>query len=249
VSEQYEPSYYEIALTGRQVLVAFVILLVCLVAAFFSGVWVGRGGPGGAGTAEAAETVAQSGAQAGTGPTAGEAQATAGDKATPKKEGVDALSFFDQEAEGRGSSGGEPAAKSAEPPAAQVSKPPASAPPQEAAGGGEGASAPEASKPKTAEASGAAARPEHPREAANPSGALSGGDVVIQVFSSADEAKAKEILDRLEANDFRAFISPVTDDGRTLYRVRVGPFEHPEDAERVAAELRRRLDLDTWITR
>jgi cell division septation protein DedD len=44
VSDQYEPSYYEIALTGRQVLVAFVVLLVCLVAAFFSGVWVGSGG-------------------------------------------------------------------------------------------------------------------------------------------------------------------------------------------------------------
>ena len=39
----HEPSYYEIALTNRQVLIAFVILLVCLVAAFLSGVWVGRG--------------------------------------------------------------------------------------------------------------------------------------------------------------------------------------------------------------
>lgn len=39
----HEPSYYEIALTNRQVLIAFAILLVCLVAAFLSGVWVGRG--------------------------------------------------------------------------------------------------------------------------------------------------------------------------------------------------------------
>ncbi|MGH9363397.1 MAG: hypothetical protein ACRD2T_15925, partial [Thermoanaerobaculia bacterium] len=43
----HEPSYYEIALTNRQVVVAFAILLVCLLIAFFSGVWVGRGaGPG-----------------------------------------------------------------------------------------------------------------------------------------------------------------------------------------------------------
>src|SRR6202158_3509256 len=42
VSSSHEPSYYEIALTNRQVVVAFVILLTCVVAAFFSGVWIGR---------------------------------------------------------------------------------------------------------------------------------------------------------------------------------------------------------------
>jgi hypothetical protein len=43
VSDSQEPSYYEIALTNRQVLYAFVILLVCILAAFIAGVWVGRG--------------------------------------------------------------------------------------------------------------------------------------------------------------------------------------------------------------
>jgi cell division septation protein DedD len=38
----HEPSYYEIALTNRQVVVAFVILLTCVVAAFLAGVWIGR---------------------------------------------------------------------------------------------------------------------------------------------------------------------------------------------------------------
>jgi cell division protein FtsN len=42
VSNAHEPSYYEIALTNRQVVVAFVILLTCLIAAFFSGIWIGR---------------------------------------------------------------------------------------------------------------------------------------------------------------------------------------------------------------
>lgn len=42
VSNVHEPSYYEIALTNRQVVVAFVILLTCLIAAFFSGIWIGR---------------------------------------------------------------------------------------------------------------------------------------------------------------------------------------------------------------
>ena len=44
MSDSREPSYYEIALTNRQVLTVFVILLVCVVAAFLSGVWVGRKG-------------------------------------------------------------------------------------------------------------------------------------------------------------------------------------------------------------
>lgn len=44
MSDSREPSYYEIALTNRQVLTVFVILLVCVVVAFLSGVWVGRKG-------------------------------------------------------------------------------------------------------------------------------------------------------------------------------------------------------------
>ena len=43
MSVDHESSYYEIALTNRQVLTIFVVLLTCLVAAFLSGVWVGRG--------------------------------------------------------------------------------------------------------------------------------------------------------------------------------------------------------------
>ena len=42
MSQSHEPSYYEIALTNRQVLIVFVVLLICVVAAFFSGVWVGK---------------------------------------------------------------------------------------------------------------------------------------------------------------------------------------------------------------
>ena len=48
MSPDHESSYYEIALTNRQVLTIFVVLLTCLVAAFLSGVWIGkRDGAGG----------------------------------------------------------------------------------------------------------------------------------------------------------------------------------------------------------
>ncbi|MFW6175966.1 MAG: hypothetical protein ACOC7L_04000, partial [Acidobacteriota bacterium] len=93
MSEHYEPSYYEIALTGRQVLAAFVILLVCLVAAFFSGVWVGRGGEGG-GEGDATEVVADAPEDGGA-----EAEPPAPD------EDLEELSFFEGD-RGTASGGG-----------------------------------------------------------------------------------------------------------------------------------------------
>ena len=42
MTELHEETHYQIALTNRQVLTAFVALLVCLFLVFFAGVWIGR---------------------------------------------------------------------------------------------------------------------------------------------------------------------------------------------------------------
>lgn len=223
MSDQYEPSYYEIALTGRQVLVAFVVLLVCLVAAFFSGVWVGSGGGD---DEERPVEIAR--------------EESGGDE--PLQE----LSFFEEEPMNRPRDL-EDVAREPQPDTtlledvdgrdarrAEEAEPEPAQPPDETA---------DAPPPATREPE--RTRPE-PR--ANPSGSLGTGDVVIQVFSSAEEPKAREVLDRLEENGFRAFLSPVTDAGRTLFRVRVGPFERRSDAEATAERLRRALGMETWIT-
>ena len=42
MSEIHEETHYQLALTNRQVLTAFVILLGCLFVAFFAGVRIGR---------------------------------------------------------------------------------------------------------------------------------------------------------------------------------------------------------------
>jgi cell division septation protein DedD len=218
VNEPYEPSYYEIALTGRQVLAAFVILLVCVVAAFFSGVWVAREG----GEPDAAR------------PEAAEAEAP--------EHRPDELSFFEEEPMERPRPLGE-VAKEARPGTTlreDVGDRGAAA---------ETARGPGAEEPDPAATAGTEPPPARDRSAtAGPGRALASGDLVIQVLVSSEEAKAREILDRLTKNGFRAFLSPVTDGGRTLYRVRVGPFERKSDAEAVAERLRSSLNLDTWIT-
>ncbi len=243
MSEQYEPSYYEIALTGRQVLAGFVILLVCLVAAFFSGVWVGRGGRGDG--ERAAETVARQ-----------------GDAEEPRGR---ELSFFDEKPAPRAGERGEAAggAGPATPPAGagaasgpatpdeEATPAPATPPPAETGAGDSPAAAPAPDRKAPTAATGrsapGAAKAAVPAET-HPSGSLATGDVVIQVFSSGEEAKARDVLDLLAKHGFRAFLSPVLDGGRTLYRVRVGPFEHKNEAQEVAERLHRSLNLETWIT-
>lgn len=224
MTESYEPSYYEIALTGRQVLVAFVILLVCLVASFFSGVWVGRGGAGeGGGEPERGEAAQVEEEREGRSEELSFFDEEAGDRPRDRRDGVEGArqprpeSTLRQDLGDDQETAGRPAGEDAGPPPARdVPKEPN--PPR-------------------------ATRPE-----ANPSGSLATGDVVIQVLVSSEEDKAREVLDRLRQNGFRAFLSPVADDGRTLYRVRVGPFEEKADAEREAERLRQTLNLETWIT-
>lgn len=232
MSEHYEPSYYEIALTGRQVLAAFVILLVCLVAAFFSGVWVGRGGTGEA-EAQPAEVVAD----AGSGDDAPE------EEAPPPDEDLEELSFFEGE-DGTATGGGP--RRGSGPDGQDGDR--GESPRREPSGDGD-----EPGRDSgTAPARPAPAEPPPPAPAppaeANPSRSLATGDIVVQVFSSSEEDKARDVLDRLQENDFRAFLSPVADGGRTLFRVRVGPFEHMDEAQAEAERLRERLGLETWIT-
>ena len=272
----HEPSYYEIALTNRQVVVAFVVLLVCLLAAFFSGVWIGRGS---AERNAGAEQVAR--AAPPPEPTEGRS--------------LEELKFFSDETgskrrgKGRGEVVEAPApateapapaaapgpAPSAAPPPAQTSRrtpPPATEPeesapapvppppsrrstssprPADRAAGGTAASG--------AADSGAVVRsrrlPEETASAGSDAAAggaaadqAGGGSTVIQVFASADSNEAKKVRDRLARGGEPAFVSPLTVDGRTMYRVRVGPFPSRARAQKEADRVRRAYKLDTWLT-
>jgi DedD protein len=290
VSNSHEPSYYEIALTNRQVIVAFVLLLLCLIAAFFSGVWIGR----------------ESGARM-----AAEQMVRNAPPPEEKKEGqnLEELQFFDQTKKGKGGKPAEtrqpepaPSAPAPAPPAAAQSTAQATpqiAPPKAGAGtdptlgndlGEDTEAAPRAPKPtpaipatspasptskhqkptpvptpakastpapekvaqakpaqETPAAGGAAKTPKKAAEtAAEPAHAA--GQVVIQVFSSAEKDQAVRIRDRLVGGGQKAYLSPVEVAGRTMYRVRIGPFNSRDQAQKVAEQVRKGYKLDTWVT-
>ncbi|HEY6321811.1 MAG TPA: SPOR domain-containing protein [Thermoanaerobaculia bacterium] len=335
VGGSHEPSYYEIALTNRQVVVAFVILLTCVVAAFFSGVWIGRES-----AARAQERLALLGrgrvleganADAGKGKQEGQAlqefkffadqrpaaarvdlaakgdagsrserstladdlhrtggsvapEAPAGNAAVgaaPRAASGAAAASASSAAATRNRRDGAGSSTAQATKAAQASQAPAAAEaagegeplpgtPQPAAGGehashasggsassskgaaataGSGKAAiswsPAASATADASPAGAGASPASPAGAA---ATVAAGEVVIQVFSTADKEQADKVRDGLVHAGFTAFLSPIAKGGQTMYRVRIGPFPSRTAAEPVAEKVRKERKLDTWIT-
>jgi cell division protein FtsN len=265
VSEPHEPSYYEIALTNRQVVVAFVILLTCLLAAFFSGVWIGR---------ESTARAAQEAAVRNTPPS---------EVAQQEGKSLEELEFFDprarkgkdrdrkeekrQEAAAPGSStlaedlGGR---KAAAPPPAPVQEEPAPAaqtaretapalpdPAQERRDRRKGRNAAAETAPAPAPAAApepAPAKAAKTAKSAVAAPAVPKGSYVIQVFSSPDQAQAERIRGKLVDGGQKAYLSPIDRGGRTMYRVRIGPFKSRGDAQVVADKVRKGYKLDTWVT-
>jgi len=252
VSNSHEPSYYEIALTNRQVIVAFVLLLLCMVAAFFSGVWIGRE----SGVRSATEQMVRN----------------APPPEEEKKEGqnLEEFEFFDSAQKGKAKPAETKPAETK--PAAPAPEPAAAETPSQAgtdatlaedfgaedteAGAGPKPSAAAALPPKKAPTpvpTPAAAKPaptprppKKPEPSAEP--ARTAGQVVIQVFSSPEKEQAVRIRDRLVAGGHKAYLSPVEVSGRTMYRVRIGPFSSRDKAQQAAEQVRKGFKLDTWVT-
>lgn len=264
MSNSHEPSYYEIALTNRQVIVAFVLLLLCMVAAFFSGVWIGRE----SGVRSAAEQMVRN-----TPPPEEE-----------KKEGqnLEEFEFFDSAQKGKPEGGaksgkGDQAAAAVEPApetpsqagtdstlaedfgaedteAGAAPKPSAAVPPKKAATPAPTPAAKPApervARTSPQEETPAARPPKRPAEKPEPSAepARAAGQVVIQVFSSPEKDQAVRIRDRLLGGGHKAYLSPVEVSGRTMYRVRIGPFTSRDKAQKAAEQVRKGFKLDTWVT-
>ncbi len=276
-SETHEPSYYEVALTNRQVLVAFVVLLTCLLGAFLSGVWVGRGAEG---------------------------VVSASNNPPPRivaPEPVEQLTFFSGREPGARSAQTTPTPGQLPPTSrAASSVPPAAAPPPpvvaedpateamrrtleaEMEAHREPSVAAEPEPEPTTRAAAAAPtaiaqsptepgartsrRPADVQPAATPGSPTSTARVApappaptvaptargsfwIQVYSSSNGARAQEIATSLRRAGFSVLLAELPKAGApATHRVRVGPYETRAKAEPTATKLRRDHRLDTWIT-
>jgi cell division protein FtsN len=247
VANSHEPSYYEIALTNRQVVVAFVILLACLLTAFFSGVYIGREG-----TLRDQDQLVR---------------ATPPPVKPVDEEGkeLEEFEFFGGEGS-RPASGGPPEETVAEPEPEPEPAPEDSTLLEDFGGEEPAAEEPEpaaeedfAEEEPAPEPEPAPARPrrnrEEPRQAAPAreeapaaAPAAAKGKVVIQVFSSAEQDQAERIQRQLAGGGHAAYLSPVKVGGTTMYRVRIGPFGSRDEANQVAERVRKNHKLDTWIT-
>jgi DedD protein len=83
----------------------------------------------------------------------------------------------------------------------------------------------------------ARATPPKPSPAAAPTAAAA-GDWTVQLGSFGDEANARRLAQRAATFGYKAEVSSYRSDGRTLYRVRVGPHATRSAAEAAASALR-----------
>lgn len=343
VSEPRETSFYEVSLTNRQVMVAFAFLLVGLLVAFLSGVWVGKTASPPAIVQEAAlrvveqEPATTAGEPAPGAPTSGPGTGAWPSAASADDPGdaVPRLDYF-QESEAQAASDGvepageapaaedapaavEPAAASplraesaasperaAAPPSSQPApgpqaaetrapSPQPAAPPPVVAAAGAPQGNPAQQKPKwqqrrelaneaerlesefareEAELEGApaasGARPAAPLPAGarSPAPTLStspqaippapaptppvtrptGTQFLVQVFSSPDPVKAREMLTLLQDAGYPASLSRSELASGVTYRVRIGPYRDRPAAQKVADDVQRKMRVDTWIT-
>ncbi|MCH9652141.1 MAG: SPOR domain-containing protein [Deltaproteobacteria bacterium] len=221
--EPDEASYYEIALTNRQVLVAFVILLVCMLSAFFAGLWAGRGG------------------QLAVPP---DPMAMLAEETPPTEDGLEEFTFFSdsesQEAEDLQEVvlGADPETTlnedlGGDPPARAEPAPPPPAP---------------ARKKKVQEDPARQTNPAIPRATARQPAAPSAGDLFVQVLSVRERRQARKVLQQLLDAGYGAFLSPIQVEDQTMYRVRIGPFTTRPAAAEVAERVRQVFKLESWIT-
>lgn len=257
-----EPSYYEIALTNRQVVGAFVVLLACLLAAFLGGLWVGRESA----TREAEAALRSSPPPAQVADDGGKTDKLdffsvpqGSTQIEPQDKPVkgtlrDQLDRNDQtlgaspnETAGQGAEtgSGEEASTAPEPaPPAAVERPVEKPAPVK----------PVAADTKPAKKPEDAKKPQDTKKPAKTERAEKGdseppkGSYVVQVFSTTEKDQAVKVRSRLVGGGEKAYLSPVKASKGTMYRVRIGPFSSRDAAQKVADKVRKGYKLDTWVT-
>lgn len=72
---------------------------------------------------------------------------------------------------------------------------------------------------------------------------------VVQVASFSSEDNAKKLLKRLVDKKYKAYIRTNSSGGKTIYRLKIGPFIDLAKAKRVNTEIKRNFKLDGLVSR
>jgi DedD protein len=261
-----EPSYYEVALTNRQVMVGLVVALATIVIAFIAGIWIGRT----SGQGSTPQQIAQANAPGGgpekveqltffgekpvvqkpaggdqekapaAAPTGSERSAASTSSTPPDSEAEKLRQTLEADADAHRAPGTESSAASSTPaPGTRVSRSEAKKERKALR-----ATAPAAESQRASPTASAVVVPGVPISATD----AAASDLWIQVYSSSNLSKAKALTSRLQKAGFKVRQLETEHDGATSYRVRVGPYPTRAGADNAATRLRREFRLDTWVT-
>ncbi len=95
----------------------------------------------------------------------------------------------------------------------------------------------------------AEAAPEPPSAAAKPAPRVGIKAWAVQVASFSNQQNAEKLLQRLRAAKFPAFIEFAAVNGKSVYRVRIGPEVDRKRAEQMAEEIRKQHALQANVVR
>ena len=79
--------------------------------------------------------------------------------------------------------------------------------------------------------------------------AASGGKIAVQVGAFKTRNEADALARRLSGRGYAVYVVPPTNDGKNVFRVRVGNYASADEAQRVSAKLSSQEKLKPWITR
>jgi DedD protein len=115
------------------------------------------------------------------------------------------------------------------------------------------AAAPPAVKPAPAPAPApvaAVAKPTPaPTAVATTAPAAAGGPIAVQVGAFKTRNEADALAKRLSGRGYAVYVMAPTNDGKNVYRVRVGNYASADEAQRISAKLTSQEKLKPWITR
>ena len=79
--------------------------------------------------------------------------------------------------------------------------------------------------------------------------APSGGGYTVQIASSESQDYARRLVEDYTSRGYQPFVSTITYNNQTYYRVRVGNFRAFADAKALKEELADKFSLEPWIDR